>query len=287
MTKIGFIGAGKVGFSLGKHIAEKAGGAFTVLGYYSRNHESAEEAAAFTGARAFKTPGALAGESDVILLTVPDGQIAKVWADLKPGAKAGLIVGHLSGALDSGIFSDPENPAQSSCSFGSMHPILSMHDKETAYRKLPGAYFSVEGDKPFLGFAEALLSALGNPFCRIDKSNKILYHAASVLVSNLVCALAYKGMDLFKECDLDGDFAENAWRSLFIGNAENIYTLGPVLALTGPVERADAATVKRHLETLTGETREIYLLLSRVITEAAELKNPERDFTELKEVLRD
>ena len=282
--KIGFIGAGKVGFSLGKYINERADNAYITYGYYSRNHESAEAAGAFTGGIAFDTPGELASVCDMILLTVPDGQIADVWAELKPDIRAGLIVGHCSGALDSGVFS---GSGESDCSFGSMHPIISLHDKETSYKKLPGAYFTIEGDEGFLDFAKALFNALGNPFSTIDMSAKILYHAASVMVSNLVCALTYMGMDVFKTCGLDKDFAENAWRSLFLGNAENISSVGPVLALTGPVERADAATVKRHLEILTGETREIYLFLSRVLTEAAEQKNPGRDFTELKEVLRD
>lgn len=40
--KIGFIGAGKVGFSLGKFFVQ---GGVPVTGYYSRRRDSAEEAA--------------------------------------------------------------------------------------------------------------------------------------------------------------------------------------------------------------------------------------------------
>ena len=43
--KTGFIGAGKVGFSLGKLFAENG---IQVTGYFSRQAESASEAAAFT-----------------------------------------------------------------------------------------------------------------------------------------------------------------------------------------------------------------------------------------------
>jgi predicted short-subunit dehydrogenase-like oxidoreductase (DUF2520 family) len=284
--KIGFIGAGKVGFSLGRHIREKSDNTFTTFGYYSRSRGSAEAAASFTGGKAFETPEELAEECDIILLTVPDGQITDVWNMLIPNIRAGHIIGHLSGALDSNIFSySSETPLAGSCFFGSIHSILSLYDKDTSFSKLPGAYFTIEGDENFIDFAKALLSMLGNPFCTIDKSKKVLYHAASVMVSNLVNALTYKGMDVLKNCGLDDEFAENAWRSLFLGNAENISLRGPVLALTGPVERADAATVEKHLETLSGETREIYLLLSRILIEAAGSKNPERDFSELRKVL--
>ena len=43
--KIGFIGAGKVGFSLGRYFMERN---VCVSGYYSRNLNSSKEAAAFT-----------------------------------------------------------------------------------------------------------------------------------------------------------------------------------------------------------------------------------------------
>ena len=42
--KTGFIGAGKVGFSLGKMFAESG---LPLTGYYSRQREAAQEAAAF------------------------------------------------------------------------------------------------------------------------------------------------------------------------------------------------------------------------------------------------
>ena len=106
------------------------------------------------------------------------------------------------------------------------------------------------------------------------------------MVSNLVCALAYEGMETFKACGLDEDFAESAWRSLFLGNAENTASVGPVRALTGPVERGDAATVARHLAALSGDAREIYLLLSRTLVETARLKNPDRDYSELTGILK-
>ena len=48
--KTGFIGAGKVGFSLGRLFAENG---IPLTGYYSRQREAAQEAAAFTGTRAY------------------------------------------------------------------------------------------------------------------------------------------------------------------------------------------------------------------------------------------
>ena len=289
--QLGFIGAGKVGFSLGRHVKENGGGSYQVRGYYSRDPESARAAAAFAGGRTFETAEELANECDLLLLTVPDGQIQEVWRRLhgalpagRPAESGPLFVAHCSGSLDSRVFGrSPDDDGR--FSFGSLHPLVAVHDRETAYKRLGGAYFTVEGDPVFTEFAAGFLTALGNPFCLIDAKQKTLYHAASVMVSNLVCALAYEGMEAYKNCGLDGQFAGSAWRSLFLGNAENIANLGPVAALTGPVERADTATVARHLEVLSGEQKEIYMLLSRTLIEAARQKNPDRDYSELESLL--
>ena len=294
MKKVGFIGAGKAGCSLGRHISENGGGAYAVAGYSSRNIGSAHEAAAIAGGRAYETAEALAADCDILLVTVTDGQIVEVWKQLHSALLCGregrvnrdgpLLVGHCSGNLSSDVFGEDAEPSPVfSC--GSVHPLVAIHDRETAYKKLEGAYFTVEGDKAFTDFASGLLTTLGNPFSIIAAEQKTLYHAACVMVSNLVCGLAYEGMEAFRACGLEGAFAESAWRALFLGNAESVAGLGPVLALTGPVERGDTATVARHIEALSGDTREIYLRLSRTLVKAAQEKNPDRDYSALKQLL--
>ena len=282
--RIGFIGSGKVGCSFGRYISENGGEGLTVSGYYGRNRNTAREAALLAGGRAFDSPEELAAGSDLLLLTVPDSRISDVWASFAEKLKergAPLYVGHCSGSQSAGAF----QLKPSGCHFGSIHPLLAVYDTKTSHKRFSGAYFTIEGDEAFTEFAGELLASLNNPFRAIDADQKTLYHAASVLVSNLVCALAYEGVETFKACGLEGDFADNAWRSLFFENASNISVHGPVLALTGPVERGDAATVARHLAELTGDAREVYLLLSRTLTEAARRKNPDRDYSDIIELL--
>jgi predicted short-subunit dehydrogenase-like oxidoreductase (DUF2520 family) len=287
--RIGFIGAGRIGCSLSRYISENGGDGFSVSGFFSRNPESAAAAAVFAGGRVYGRIGELAADSDMLLLTVPDGQIAGVWASAanEIAGCAGrererlLFVGHLSGCLSGKVFS----PRPGAMSFGSMHPVLSVPGRENCHEIFKGAFFTAEGDPDFVSFAGRLLSALGNPWRPIETDRKALYHAACVMVSNLVNALAYTGEKMFDDCGFDSEFAEQAWRGLFAGNAENISALGPVDALTGPVERGDTETVRSHLETLTGHTRDIYLFLSRALIETAERKNPGRDYSDLASLL--
>ena len=57
---------------------------------------------------------------------------------------------------------------------------------------------------------------------------------------------------------------------------ETLAEKGTVEALTGPVERADAVTVKRHLEAVSEREAMIYKHISEVLVEIAQKKNPKR-----------
>ena len=60
---------------------------------------------------------------------------------------------------------------------------------------------------------------------------------------------------------------------------------GSVNALTGPIERNDVSTVKKHLSVLTEQELEIYRSVSGRLVEIAKEKYPERNYDEMEEVL--
>ena len=69
-------------------------------------------------------------------------------------------------------------------------------------------------------------------------------------------------------------------------NLENILAKGPALALSGPVERNDADTVKKHLSFLPDQReKQIYTKLSYVLTQLAKKKHPENDYTNICQLL--
>ena len=76
---VGFIGAGKVGFTLGKYFAVNG---IEISGYYSQSYDSAEKAADFTESRAFNNIGGLVRECDVIFITTPDSSIKDIYLSL-------------------------------------------------------------------------------------------------------------------------------------------------------------------------------------------------------------
>ena len=93
---IGFIGAGKVGFSLVQFFAH---GGLSMIFYYSLHRDSAQEAAERTGTRQFASLEALVRASDAIFLTVPDGAISAVYEKLRQFDLTGKQLCHCSGAI--------------------------------------------------------------------------------------------------------------------------------------------------------------------------------------------
>ncbi|MCR5013873.1 MAG: DUF2520 domain-containing protein, partial [Bacteroidales bacterium] len=131
---------------------------------------------------------------------------------------------------------------------------------------------------------KSFMMKTGNGYRVISSADKAKYHAGAVAASNLCCALAQMSEDWLLSCGFDAVTAHELLAPLMLGNAENIAQQGCLDALTGPVERDDAGTVKRHLDILDGDDREIYRLLSLRLVKMAQEKHPEKSFVNLKEV---
>lgn len=105
---IGFIGAGRVGFTLGRYFYENN---LQLSGYFSRSYSHACDAAAFTHSKSYRTIKELAADSQVIFITVPDSSIHDVYLQLKDYELKDKILCHCSGALSAEVFSDLEKKA--------------------------------------------------------------------------------------------------------------------------------------------------------------------------------
>jgi len=277
--RIGFVGAGKVGFSLGKYFTERN---LCVSGYYSQNSKSSEEAALFTNTKYYETIEEIVKDSDTLFLTVPDGAIHKVYAKIAQSEIRGKIICHCSGAMSSEVFDGIRERG----AFGySVHPIYAFSDKRKSYQEISNVYFTIEGDRERMEELINLFHCLGNKAEILDKSEKVRYHLASVFASNLVAGLYDYASDLLKSCGLSQEFSEKALIPLFLGNADAIGANGVVKALTGPVERNDVDTIKKHLASLKDDEREIYVNLSKRLIKISELKNNQRDYETLKQIL--
>jgi predicted short-subunit dehydrogenase-like oxidoreductase (DUF2520 family) len=200
--------------------------------------------------------------ASLILIATPDDAIGDAAADLArdPAVAEHQVVLHLSGLLDRRAL---QALAFTGAGLGSFHPLQSIADPATAPDLLRGAYAGLEGDDRALAAGERLAHALGMRSVRLAPDAKPAYHAGAVVASNFTVALAAVAEQLARRAGVPALDAASLYLPLMRGTVANL-ELGPAAALTGPIRRGDAATVRRHLAALTPEERALYRELGRV-----------------------
>lgn len=283
LMKIGFIGAGKVGFALGKYFCIHG---IEVAGYYSRSIQSAAEAADFTGTAPYAAAEDLLSDSDVLFFTVPDDAVASCYKQLCVRPIQGKIFCHTSGAMTA---EEAFSGIEALGAFGySVHPLFAVSDKLRSYSELTDVFFTLEGSGAQRDFMLDWLLEAGLHVQLIDSAVKAKYHAAAAIVSNHVVALFDEAQGLLAECGFAPAAARQALGRIFTSNARHVAEQGAAAALTGPVQRGDMGTLAKHLAVLgSHEDRLLYLLLSRRLVKLAKIKNPAYDDTAIQKFLAD
>jgi len=118
--------------------------------------------------------------------------------------------------------------------------------------------------------AEALAQDLGLRAFHIPSKAKPIYHASAVFASNYFVVVEAVAQRLLRHAGLSDAEAWQALRPLVEGTFENLSRQEPMAALTGPVERGDVATIRRHLEALTHDDAVLYRALGRAALELAQ-----------------
>lgn len=269
--KIGFIGAGRVGYSLAKYLNDNF---ICVKGFYSKNIQDSIDAATFCGCKYYDKLSDLALNCDTLFLTVNDDSIKEVVEDLiKLNIKNKILI-HTSGCHTSEMFLDLNE--NNKCY--SLHPIGAFNDKYHSYEIIDKIYFTIEGND----ISDDILNLFKGRIKIINSDDKIKYHAGCVMISNLVCGLFNEADEIFKGMNLD----LSCFMPLIENNINNIKLYGPKNALTGPVIRNDIETINKHIDSLDGDIKKIYILLSKSLVNIA--KNiTNKDYQELNNLLEE
>ena len=280
--RIGIIGAGKVGTTLGRYLSMHGK---DVGGFYSRTRESADEAATFVGTGTYATQHELIQDNDIIFITTPDGVIAHVWEALLKENLDHHIICHFSGSLSSHVFSGREEAGALGIS---MHPMYAFSDKFHSYEQFHTAYLTLEGDPEAVTVMKPMWEELGHHVLTLKAQDKIKYHAAAAMASNEMLGLMQASLDVLSECGFSEEDSMALLTPLVQGNIASMLEKGCVNALTGPVERGDAQTIEKHLQALEGsEAGKIYQSLGCTMVELAKRRNPDRDYAPIRELFEE
>ncbi len=243
---VGIAGAGRVARAIARLLVE--GGA-PVVGIASRTERRARAAAEFAGAGvAATTYEELPRMASRFLIAVPDGAIEGVAAALA-GAACGGVALHTCGARGAEAL---QALAERGVACGALHPLQTIAGEDEGAEALRGVWFAVSGDAAALGWAEEIADLVGGGTFVVDAAARPLYHAAAVMASNCVTGLMDAAAELMSAAGVERSAALRALGPLARRTVENALALGPERALTGPVERGDAATVAAHLAALGG-----------------------------------
>jgi predicted short-subunit dehydrogenase-like oxidoreductase (DUF2520 family) len=168
--------------------------------------------------------------AEIVLLTVPDGEIATTAESLPVDAQ---LVGHCSGATTL-------EPLGERRGF-SLHPLMTVPVGGAA--RFEGAGCAVAGsDEGALRTATALAHALGMNPVEVPDEDRAAYHAAASIAANFLVALEGQAERLAATAGVPRDLLVPLARAALDNWAAN----GAEHALTGPVARGDEATIARQ-----------------------------------------
>ena len=262
MTRtLNILGAGRVGASLGRLWHQK--GTFKVQDVYTRDLEHSERATTFIGAgRAVASLDDMRAAHLYLIASVDDAIVSLVRTLFNGLIGPQTIVFHVSGA-----YSSRRLAATRACgaATASAHPVTSFADPDAVVRQFMGTFCALEGDVPAIDLLSDAFEAIGARIVRIAPSDKLLYHAGAVFASNYLAALLEVSLALFTLAGIERERSMELVKPLVRQTVENVFRLGPVNALGGPLVRGDVSLVRAQYAVLCDnnpQIAELYRLLA-------------------------
>lgn len=210
----------------------------------------------------------LVKHSDIIFICVQDSKIKNVVKNLlgKEFDLKDKYIFHTSGSLTS----DELLPLEKKGSFtASFHPVQTFESRAKKHEgRFKGIYTAIEGQPKGVEKAATISKLLGSYSFIIDKESKVYHHICCVMASGFLAAIA-RGIEKLgaKKIRING-FKNLSFFNIYMPLASqtlsNIASKGAVKSLSGPAERNDISTIKKHLNSLNKAPADIlglYILL--------------------------
>jgi predicted short-subunit dehydrogenase-like oxidoreductase (DUF2520 family) len=164
--------------------------------------------------------------------------------------RPGQIVAHTSGAHGLAVLGEVDGIA--------LHPAMTFTGADADLDRLPGIAWGVTTRDR--AFATRLVADLGGVPEWIAEDARPLYHAALAHGANHLVTLVNEAADVLRAAGVERP--GRVLSPLLHAALDNALILGDA-ALTGPVSRGDAGTVRKHLDRLPAEAVPAYLALAR------------------------
>ncbi len=249
-SRIGFIGAGRVGATLAVALRQKG---YTVAAAASRTFASAKALAERApGCTAYATAQEAVDASDVVFITTSDGAIESVASAVSWRSGQGAV--HCSGAASLDIL---EPARRQGATVGALHPFAAFTAVGASLETLPGSTFAIEGDGEMQGFLKEIAHALRGRPIFLRPEDKPLYHATVVMTGGILIGYTAAVAELWRNFGVERSEALDAILPFMQGCVSAMRSLGIPGAVAGPYPRGDIGTVRKHVEALKSAAPEM------------------------------
>ena len=259
---VGVVSAGRVGSVLGAALARAGHTVVAASGISAASHARAER---LLPGVPLEPPDDVVALADLVLLAVPDDALEGLVSGLAATGtwRPGQIVIHTSGSY--GV--DVLRPAAEAGALPlALHPVMTFTGREEDLQRMAACSVGVTAapdDEAAWNVGEALTVEMGGEPIRVPEAARPLYHTALAHGANHLVTLVADCLELLGGAGIAN--AERMIGPLLSAALDNALRHGD-RALTGPVARGDAGTVRKHLAVLADAAPEIepcYTALAR------------------------
>jgi predicted short-subunit dehydrogenase-like oxidoreductase (DUF2520 family) len=185
-------------------------------------------------------------DRDLILLSIPDDVLAQVVSGLAAtnAVSPGTFVLHLSGRYGIEVL---RPLTELGCLPLALHPVMTFTGTSIDLNRLSACPFGVTTHPTLRPVAETLVMEMGGEPVWVPEASRSLYHAALTFGANNLMTLVNQTSELLESAGITNPEALVA--PLLSASLDNALRNGDS-ALTGPIARGDAETVREHLRVL-------------------------------------
>ncbi len=245
-SRIGFIGAGRVGGSLAVAMSNAG---YPVVAVSSRTPASAASfAERIRGCVQYADLQSAVDASDMVFISTSDDAIPQVAQSVK--WREGQGVAHCSGAASVDVLEAAQTQGAIP---GAFHPLQAFSSVENGVRSIPGITFGIEGSDEMRAYLSELALAIGGNPVFLNAEDKPLYHLSGVMMGNLLTCMVGISAEVWEHIGYTRDDGVKALIPMMRAVAYNVETSGIPAAVAGPYPRGDLGTAVKHLQALTSQ----------------------------------
>jgi len=264
--KIILAGPGRAGMSLAR--AFRSAG-HEIAGVLGRDSASAAAARLETVELSWDE---LLPAADLLVIGVRDDAIGEIAHRLAPRAIGVTSAVHVSGSASVDVLAPL---AHIGLSTGSFHPLQSLPNPDTGFRRLAGAWAGITAADPDLhAVLVDLAGSIGMVAFDLSDAARPLYHAGASAAANYVVGSLMLAERLFTAAGVPWEAAI----PLIEAVVKNALELDPDQALTGPIARGDVATVEQQRAAIRASAPELEADFADIGRAVARLAGREEEF---------